>query len=129
MFVKRVVGAFPRYCNYNAAKYDLFCSVEDKTHRRQCKMSSSKKLTCKGALRQMFICLRPRTPYTLYTCIHYTVLSTTHREAGEGGRGEPERRLEWQQLTKLVENTNQHDCLYHLSIYSDKHLQKIPFLG
>ncbi len=28
---------------------------KDKTHRSQCKMSSSKKLTCKGTLRQMFI--------------------------------------------------------------------------
>jgi hypothetical protein len=33
------------------------------THRRQCKMLSSKKLTCKGTLRPVFICLRPWTPY------------------------------------------------------------------
>ncbi len=32
-----------------------FSSSKDKTHRRQCKMSSSKKLTCKGTLRQTFI--------------------------------------------------------------------------
>ncbi len=47
-------------------------------------MASSKKLTCKGTLRQVFICLRPRTlyhpPYTLYTCIQYTF---SHREGGE----------------------------------------------
>jgi hypothetical protein len=34
------------------------------------------KKTCKGTLRQLFICLMPRTlypsPYTLYTCIQYT---------------------------------------------------------
>jgi hypothetical protein len=30
-----------------------------KDNRRQCKMSSSKKLTCKGTLRQVFISLRP----------------------------------------------------------------------
>ncbi len=42
-------------------------------------MSSSKKLTCKGTLGQVFICLRPRTPYTLYV---YTVYLFTH------GRGE-----------------------------------------
>jgi hypothetical protein len=29
--------------------------LKDKTHRRQCTMSSSKKLTCKGTLRQVFI--------------------------------------------------------------------------
>jgi hypothetical protein len=41
-----------------------------------------KKLT-KGTLRQVFICLRPRTPYpppyTLYICIQYT---NWHREGG-----------------------------------------------
>jgi hypothetical protein len=44
-----------------------------------------KKLTCKGTLRQVFICLRPPPllrhhtppPYTLYTCILYTY---SHRE-------------------------------------------------
>ncbi len=45
---------------------------KDKTHRRQCKMSL---LTCKGTLRQVFICLRLRTPqpprYTLFTCKQY----------------------------------------------------------
>jgi hypothetical protein len=30
-------------------------------------MSSSKKLTCKGTLQQVFICLTPRTPYTPLT--------------------------------------------------------------
>ncbi len=29
--------------------------ILDKTHRRQCKMSSSKKMTCRGTLRQVFI--------------------------------------------------------------------------
>jgi hypothetical protein len=29
--------------------------LKDKTQRRQCKMSSTKKLTCKGTLRQVFI--------------------------------------------------------------------------
>jgi hypothetical protein len=43
------------------------------------------KLTLKGTLRHVFICLRPKPqipPYTLYTCIQYTY---SHRE---GGRGE-----------------------------------------
>jgi hypothetical protein len=39
-------------------------------------MSSSKIMACKGTLRQVFICLRPRTPYplptpALCTCIQY----------------------------------------------------------
>jgi hypothetical protein len=57
-------------------------SLKDKTQIRQCKMSSSKKFTCEGTLRLVFICLRRRTlhplpPCTLYTCIQYW-----HREGG-----------------------------------------------
>jgi hypothetical protein len=50
-------------------------------------MSSSKKLICKWILRQVFICLRPRTSYpptplqSLYKCIQYTY---SHREGGGG---------------------------------------------
>jgi hypothetical protein len=60
-----------------------------------------KKLTWTS--RQVSICLRPRTPYlppyTLYTCILYTVYLFTQ---GRGGGGvEPERRLERKQVTKL----------------------------
>ncbi len=70
-------------------------------------MSSSKKLTCKGTLRQVFICLRPRTPpqppYTLYTCM----LILIHTGRG-GGRVEPERRLEFTKLGRKY----QHERLY-----------------
>ncbi len=54
-------------------------------------------LTCKGTLRQVFICLRPRTPYPppLTHCIHvYSILIHT----GRGGGGElkkPVRREEY----------------------------------
>jgi hypothetical protein len=59
-------------------------------------MSSSKKMTCKGTLRQVFICLRPRTPYppppvTHNTCIQHTSTSL-HREGWGGGTVEPEIR-------------------------------------
>jgi hypothetical protein len=33
----------------------------------------------------------PPLPYTLYMCIKYTY---SHRKGGDGGRAEPERRLE-----------------------------------
>ncbi len=56
-------------------------------------MSSSKKFTCKGTLRQVFVwgplpSYDPNLPppphlYTLYTCIQYTVLIHT----GKGGGG------------------------------------------
>ncbi len=65
----------------------------------------------------MFICLRPASilwshtlpppPNTLYTCIVYTILYTLRhlftpwRGGGEGGRDEPERRLDGQQFRKL----------------------------
>ncbi len=72
-------------------------------YRHQSKMSSSNKLTCKGALQQVFICLRPRTPSPPTHCIRvYNILiQYSHREGEAGGRVEPERRLEWQQFTKL----------------------------
>jgi len=54
------------------------------------KCRHQRKLNWEGTLRQVFICLRPRTPpnppYTLYTCVQYTY---SHREGGRGG-GEPE---------------------------------------
>jgi hypothetical protein len=68
-------------------------------------MSSSKKIDLLKDFAQVFICLRPRTPYpplpyTLYTSIQYT-FSHTGKEGGGGGRVKPERRLEGQQFTKL----------------------------
>ncbi len=57
-----------------------------------------KKVTCTGTLRQVFICLRPRTPYpppptySIYTVYLFT---------GKEGRVEPGRRLKGQQFTKL----------------------------
>jgi hypothetical protein len=68
-----------------------------------------KKLTWKGTLRQVFICLKPRTPYPPpppHACI--PILT----QGRGGGAIEPERRLEGQQLTKCVENTN--DCVTNL---------------
>jgi hypothetical protein len=65
-------------------------------------MSSSKTLSCKGTLRQVFIFLRPRTTYPhykLYTCIQYIIIHTG--KGVGGGRVEPQRRLEGQQFTKL----------------------------
>ncbi len=45
------------------------------------------RLICKGTLRQVFICLRPRTPYpTLHTVYVYTVYVLIH--TGDGGGGE-----------------------------------------
>jgi hypothetical protein len=68
-------------------------------------MSSSKKMTCKMTLRLVFICLRPRTPYpslTYYIRVYFIKhMVLIHRERGEGGRVEPNRRLEGQQFTQL----------------------------
>jgi hypothetical protein len=48
-------------------------------------MSSSKKLICKGTLRQVFICLRPRTSYTTHCIRVYSILSLVTQGSGEGG--------------------------------------------
>jgi hypothetical protein len=104
---------------------------KDKTHRRQCKMSSSKKLTCKGTFWQVFICLRPCMPYTPPPLTHcksvYSTYTYSDRKGRGGGRVEPEKRLEGQQFTKLGRE-HQHDWLCLQSINLHKHLQS-PFTG
>ncbi len=61
------------------------------THRMQCKGCHLKKLTCKGTLRQVFICLRPephtRPPYTMYMCIQVYLFTQ-----GRGGGGDMSQR-------------------------------------
>ncbi len=64
------------------------------------KCRHQRKFNWEATLRQVFICLRPRTPpnppYTLYTCVQYTYSQR------EGGRVEPGRRyLDGHQFTKL----------------------------
>jgi hypothetical protein len=96
-------------------------------------MSSSKKFTRKGILRQVFICLGsppllwPHTPPPLHTVSVYTLYSILNH-TGNGGRGEsePEKRLEGQQFAKLGRKY-QHDWLYIQSINSNKHLLQSPF--
>jgi hypothetical protein len=73
----------------------------------------SKKLTSNGTLRQVFICLRPRTPYPpLHTEYVYTVCLFTGKGEGvewnqrEGDRGNCSQS--W------VENTNMADYISSL---------------
>ena len=87
----------------------------------QAKYRHLKKLTCKGTVRQVFICLRPRTPYPPP---FHTVYLLTKGRGGEGGRVEPERRLEGHQFTTL-DRKYQHDWLYLLSKNSKKHLRNV----
>ncbi len=104
-------------------------------------MSSSKKFTSKETLRQVFVGLKaqnpipPKPPYTLYTCILYSLL--IHTGKGRGGRVEPERRengnREEYRSQSWVENTNMTECSHEIgylqSINSDKHLPQSPFAG
>ena len=55
-----------------------FGPQKDKAHRRQCKCCHLK-LTCKGTWRQVFICLRIRTPYPPFThciCVYNILIHT-----------------------------------------------------
>ncbi len=98
----------------------------DKTHRKQCKMSSSKKMTCKGTLRQVFICLFPRTSYPppppIHTVCVYTVYLFT-REGGDLNQREGERGNSSQ---SWVENTNITDCISSLLALINTY-PKVPF--
>jgi hypothetical protein len=53
-------------------------------------MLSSKKLTNKETLRQMFICLRPRTPFPQYTVYVYTIYLITQGRGKGGGLNQRE---------------------------------------
>ncbi len=86
-------------------------------------------MTCKGTLRQVFICLRPGTPYPtpLAHCIRvFSILIYTGK--GDRGRVESERRGEGQQFTKLGRKYQQ-DWLSLLSINSDKTLPQGSCIG
>ncbi len=94
-----------------------------------------KKLTCKGALRHVFICLRP-PPFLLvrkrvlqYTPAEYGlqnnstplppppvqyILYFDFGKGGRGGGGETERRFEGNSSHSWVENTNRTDCIFSL---------------
>ncbi len=94
-----------------------------------------KKLTCKGASRQVFTVFvlgpepqTPPPPYILYTCIQYTVLIHTGKGEGGEGRVEPERRLEGRQLTKLGRKY-QHDWLYLQPIWETPTARWLFFSG
>ncbi len=67
-------------------RVSLLTFLKDKTHRKQCKMSSSKKIDLWKDTRHVFICLGPRTPYLppVTHCIHvYRIFIHT----GTRGRG------------------------------------------
>jgi hypothetical protein len=88
-----------------------------------------KTLTCRGTLRQVFICLRPRTlcPPPITHCIQYTY---SHREGGMGGGGESWTREKGRGATAhKMGRKYQHDWLHLQSINSDKHLPQSPFTG
>jgi hypothetical protein len=81
-----------------------------------------------GKLWQVFICRRPRTPYsppyTLFTCIQYTY---SHRGGGEGelNQRKGKKGNKGNRSQRWVENTNMTECSqeigYLQSINSDKH--------
>jgi hypothetical protein len=111
----------------------ILCSVSDQDldpgRRRKIRFIEEcrhlKKLTCKGTLRQVFICLRSRTPYPpppLHCNRVYSILG------GERWRVEPERRLEGHKAGSKKPNTVP-TCLTVSplqSINSDKHLPQCP---
>ncbi len=68
-----------------------------------------KKMTCKGTLRQVFICLWTRT----YTPHLHTVFGCN----GGGGTVEPERRLEGQWFTRLGPKYTYRKVPFHVNLF------------
>jgi hypothetical protein len=98
-------------------------------YRHLSKMPSSKKLTCKGTLRQVFFCLRPRITYPsplLHSVNVYAVYLFTQGGGGGGGRAEPERSLEGH-ATVHRSGSKMTDVSLVYSINSDKHLPQSSF--
>ncbi len=93
-------------------------------------MSSSKKIPVKELCGRCLSVWGPEThsPLPLHTVYVYTVYLVTHRKEVEGGRMEPERRLEGQQFTKLGRKYK-NDWLCLPSINSDKLLQQSHLTG
>jgi hypothetical protein len=85
-------------------------------------------LTCKGTLRKVFICLRPRTRY--HPPPLYTLCTYSHREGGEGGELNQRERergnrgyyrsQSWVEKTKMTECTQEIGYLQYIN--SVKHL-------
>jgi hypothetical protein len=123
-----VLLQFPKSARYVANHHKKIRFIEGNAKCRH-----QKKFPCKGTLRQVFICLRPRTPYIytsiplpLHTVRVYSILFTQGR--GKEGEVEPERRFQRQQFTQLGPKY-QHDWLYLQSVNSDKHLSQSPSTG
>jgi hypothetical protein len=108
----------------NMKQYLLLFLLYRKKIRLTERANVVKKLTCKGTLRQVFICVYPWTPYPpLHNVYVYTVYLFLQ---GRGGRVEPERRFEGQQFTKMGRKYH-HDWMCLQSINSDKHLPQSPW--
>jgi hypothetical protein len=75
-------------------------------------MYSSKKITCKGTLRQVFICLSC-TPPPLHN-VQYTYMYLFTLRRG-GGRVQPKKSLERQHFTKMGRKKNMSECISSLS--------------
>jgi hypothetical protein len=72
-----------------------------------------KKMTYKGTLRQVFICLRAKTPYTtpLHTVYVHTVYLFTQGGVKGGGELNQREGEKGNRIQSWVENTNITDCI------------------
>jgi hypothetical protein len=98
-------------------------------------MSRSKTMNCKGTLRQVFICLSPRTPYPppLTHCIRVYRIRIHTGNRGELNQREGVTREATDHKAELKIPTNMTECRQETgflqSINSDKHRREAPITG
>jgi hypothetical protein len=96
---RHVVKCFKNVPKYSTVILLYFCYSQYilyDVHRRKIRLIEGnakcrylqKKITCKGTLRQVIICLRTRTPYPPPPYTRYTCMYTVYSRREGGGEGE-----------------------------------------
>jgi hypothetical protein len=105
-------GGIPAFIVFSWVRLSILIGTPG-LYKHHSKMSSSKKMTCKGNLRQVFICLS----YTTTPLVTYCIRTCTYscREWGGVGESLTREKVRWATVThSWVENTIMIECISSL---------------